>query len=45
MSHGEVKKGQSEETHCTESVGHLGRQVQPQGMGLLVFIGVGHFIG
>jgi len=41
-----VKEGQSrEETRYTESVGHLGKQAQPQGMGLLVFIGVGHFIG
>ena len=45
-SHGEVKEGQSrEETRYTESVGHLGKQAQHQGMGLQVFIGVGHFIG
>ena len=45
-SHSEVKEGQSrEETRYTESVGHLGRQAQHQGMGLSVFIGVGHFIG
>ena len=44
-SHGEVKEGPyREETRYTESVGHLGRQVQHQGMGLSVFIGVGHFI-
>ena len=41
-----VKEGQSREETCyTESVGHLGGQAQHQGMGLLVFIGVGHFIG
>ena len=41
-----VKEGQSrEETRYTESVGHLGKQAQHQGMGLQVFIGVGHFIG
>ena len=41
-----VKEGQSrEETRYMESVGHLGKQAQHQGMGLLVFIGVGHFIG
>ena len=41
-----VKEGQSrEETRYTESVGHLRRQAQHQGVGLLVFIGVGHFIG
>ena len=41
-----VKEGQSrEETGYTESVGHLGKQAQHQGMGLSVFIGVGHFIG
>ena len=41
-----VKEGQSREETCyTESVGHLGRQAQHQGMGLLVFIGVGHFTG
>ena len=41
-----VKEGQSrEETRYTGSVGHLGKQAQHQGMGLLVFIGVGHFIG
>ena len=41
-----VKEGQSrEETGYTECVGHLGKQAQPQGMGLSVFIGVGHFIG
>ena len=28
-----------------QSVGHLRRQEQPQGMGLSVFIGVGNFIG
>ena len=45
-SHGEVKKGQSrEETRYTESVGHLGKQAQHQGMGLSVFRGVGYFIG
>ena len=41
-----VKEGQSREETCyTESVGHLGRQAQHQGMGLSVFIRVGHFIG
>ena len=41
-----VKESQSrEETGYTECVGHLGKQAQPQGMGLSVFIGVGHFIG
>ena len=41
-----VKEGQSREETCyTENVGHLGKQAQHQGMGLLVFIGVGHFIG
>ena len=45
-SHGEVKKGQSREETCyTESVGHLGRQAQHQGMRLSVFIRVGHLIG
>ena len=39
-----VKEGQSrEETRYTESVGHLGRQAQHQGMGLSVFIGGGSF--
>ena len=41
-----VKEGQSkEETRYTESVGHLGRQAQHQGMRLSVFIRVGHLIG
>ena len=41
-----VKEGQPREETCyTESVGHLGRQAQHQGMGLSVFIRVGHFIG
>ena len=41
-----VKEGQSrEETRYMESVGHLGKQAQQQGMGLSVFIGVGYFIG
>ena len=45
-SHDEVKESQSREETCyTESVGHLGKQAQHQGMGLSVFIGVGHFIG
>ena len=45
-SHSEVKEGQSrEETRYTESVGHLGKQAQHQGMGLSVFIGVGYIIG
>ena len=45
-SHSKVKEGQSrEETGYTESLGHPGRQAQHQGMGLSVFIGVGHFIG
>ena len=38
MRQGEVKEGQSRlETLKTESVGHPGRQVQHQGMGLSVF--------
>ena len=41
-----VKEGQSREETCyTESVGHLGKQAQHQGMGLSVFIGVGYIIG
>ena len=41
-----VKESQSrEETRYTESVGHLGKQAQHQGMGLSVFRGVGYFIG
>ena len=46
VSHSVVKEGQSrEETHYTESVGHLGKQALHQGMGLSVFIGVGYIIG
>ena len=33
------------ERNTLQSVGHLRRQEQPQGMGLSVFIGVGNFIG
>ena len=41
-SHSEVKEGQSrEETGYTESLGHPGRQVQHQGVGLSVFTGRG----
>ena len=42
-SHGEGRSIQGGNT--TRSVGHLGKQAQHQGMGLSVFIGVGHFIG
>ena len=44
MRQGEVKEGQSRlETLKTESVGHPGRQVQHQGVGLSVFTGRGSF--
>ena len=43
-SHSKVKEGQSrEETGYTESLGHPGRQVQRQGVGLSVFTGRGSF--
>ena len=43
-SHSEVKEVQSrEETLNTESLGHPGRQVQRQGVGLSVFTGRGSF--
>lgn len=45
-SHSEVKEGLFwKEAHCTDSVGHLGRQERYKDMGLSAFIGVSNFIG